>query len=203
MILGHHLIISAYGFWLPNDPRGSWSDFVGAWELLRFGRATKTECRASVAGRPHDRQSRLAAKDALQYPAVHFTGLQARAIARGFADFVRRAGLPVWACAILPEHCHLVVARHRYSAEQIINLLKGAASRSLVAEGLHPLDAYPTQSGRVPKAWARNGWKVFLDSREDVGRAVRYVESNPAKEGKRPQHWSFVAPLPAALPPGF
>ena len=45
MILGYHLIITAYGFWLPNDPRGSWSDFVGAWELLRFGRATKTESR--------------------------------------------------------------------------------------------------------------------------------------------------------------
>lgn len=26
----YHLIISGYGFWLPNDPRGSWSEFVGA-----------------------------------------------------------------------------------------------------------------------------------------------------------------------------
>ena len=34
MVRWYHLIISAYGFWLPNDPRGSWSDFVGAWELL-------------------------------------------------------------------------------------------------------------------------------------------------------------------------
>ena len=39
-VLVAHVIITAYGFWLPNDPRGSWSDFVGAWELLRFGRAT-------------------------------------------------------------------------------------------------------------------------------------------------------------------
>jgi hypothetical protein len=28
MILGYHVIFGAYGFWLPNDPRGSWSDFV-------------------------------------------------------------------------------------------------------------------------------------------------------------------------------
>ena len=41
MVLASHLIISAYGFWLPNDPRGSWSDFVGSWELLKFGPATK------------------------------------------------------------------------------------------------------------------------------------------------------------------
>ncbi len=49
MILGHHLIISAYGFWLPNDPRGSWSDFVRAWEIAKFGDATKVETRRSVA----------------------------------------------------------------------------------------------------------------------------------------------------------
>lgn len=41
MIVGYHLIFSAYGFWLPNDPRGSWSNFVGSWDLFRYGRATK------------------------------------------------------------------------------------------------------------------------------------------------------------------
>jgi hypothetical protein len=30
MILAFHAIFGAYGFWLPNDPRGSWSDFVGS-----------------------------------------------------------------------------------------------------------------------------------------------------------------------------
>ena len=42
MIHGYHAIFGAYGFWLPNDPRGSWSDFVGAWELFRFGPTTKS-----------------------------------------------------------------------------------------------------------------------------------------------------------------
>lgn len=36
MIHGYHLIWGAYGFWLPNDPRGSWSDFVYSWELERL-----------------------------------------------------------------------------------------------------------------------------------------------------------------------
>lgn len=30
MVEWYHLIMTAYGFWLPNDPRGSWSEFVGA-----------------------------------------------------------------------------------------------------------------------------------------------------------------------------
>jgi hypothetical protein len=36
------------------------------------------------------------------------------------------------------------------------------------------------------------GWTVYLDTVEDVQRAVRYVEENPAKEGLRPQRWGFV-----------
>lgn len=195
MIVGYHLILSAYGFWLPNDPRGSWSEYVGAWELLRFGRATKVSTTRSVASRPHDVRRRLAAKDALKYPAVSFNGLQARAIGRGFGECVRRWKLTVWACAILPEHAHLVVARHRYSVEQIANLLKGAATRSLVAEGLHPLADYPTRTGRMPKAWARGQWSVFLETDRDVRREIRYVEENPLKENKPRQRWSFVTPF--------
>ena len=40
MVHGYHVILPMYGFWLPNDPRGSWSDFVRKWELVRFGRAS-------------------------------------------------------------------------------------------------------------------------------------------------------------------
>jgi len=83
MIVGYHLIFGTYGFWLPNDPRGSWSDFIGSWELLRYGTATKTTDRRSLAQRAHDHNQRLAAKAALKYPAVELTGEQARAVARG------------------------------------------------------------------------------------------------------------------------
>lgn len=41
MIHGYHIILPHYGFWLPNDPRGSWSDFVASWELVRFGKTTR------------------------------------------------------------------------------------------------------------------------------------------------------------------
>ena len=75
MAIAYHVIITAYGFWLPNDPRGSYSDFVGSWELFRYGPATKMTTRFSVAGRAHDRGLRLVAKRALKYPDVHFDGL--------------------------------------------------------------------------------------------------------------------------------
>src|SRR3954468_15395313 len=100
-VLAYHLIFSAHGFWLPNDPRGSWSDFVRAWELFVFGGpATKTEERRSLARDAHDVAMRLDAKEHLVRDPVEFTGVQARAIARGFADYCSRTGLIIFACAI-------------------------------------------------------------------------------------------------------
>jgi REP element-mobilizing transposase RayT len=194
MIVGYHIIFGMYGFWLPNDPRGSWSEFVGAWELFRYGPATTTTERRSVAYRPHDRARRLAAKEALQRPAVVLNGLQARAVGMGFGSYFARAKFPVWACAILPDHVHLVVGRPEMDVEQLLIQLKGAATESLKKQGLHPFAAMKDKQGRTPKCFARGEWKVYLDP-PDVPRAVRYVEDNPLKEGKARQRWSFVVPL--------
>src|SRR3954464_627483 len=98
MIVGYHVIFSAYGFWLPNDPRGSWSDFVGSWELFHFGPATKTDERQSLARVPHDRAVRLAAKKALRYAPAVFDDAQVAAIATGFGERVTNSKMAVWAC---------------------------------------------------------------------------------------------------------
>ena len=190
MVLGGHVIFGTYGFWLPNDPRGSWSDFVGAWELYRYGRATKTTETRSLAARPHDGSVRLAAKQALKRRAVQFTGVHARAVGAGFADYARRSGVAIWACAVLPDHVHLVLGRHRLKVEQLVIQLKSAATRRLLAEGLHPFQ----QADRSAKCFARGQWKVYLDEDQDIRRAIRYVERNPLKEGKPVQRWGFITP---------
>ena len=193
MVLAYHLIISAYGFWLPNDPRGSWSDVIRKWELLLYGRATKVTTRRSVANRAHDRQWRLDAKSALSFPPVEFSGVQCREIGEGFAAEVKRCGYVVWACAILPTHTHLVVARHTYKAERIAMRLKAAATTRLVEVEMHPFQEYrDPESGRCPRCFSQGEWKVFLDTHEDIVRSIEYVERNPEKEGKPRQHWSFV-----------
>ena len=195
MIVGYHVIFGMYGFWLPNDPRGSWSDFVGAWDLFRYGRATKTTERKSVAYRPHDGERRLAAKDALVRPAVVMNGLQARTVGCGFADYFAKSKCPVWACAILPDHVHLVVGPPHMKVEQLVIQLKGAASKKLKKLGLHPFGDLKDEKGKTPKCFARGEWKVYLDP-PDVPHAVGYVEANPEKERKKRQRWSFVVPFP-------
>jgi REP element-mobilizing transposase RayT len=193
MIEGYHIIFGAYGFWLPNDPRGSWSDFVGAWELLQYGRATKTQERRSLAYRSHDHAARQAAKQALKRPAVQFTGQQALIVATGFKRYFEKCKREVWACAVLPDHVHLVVGPGRLKVEQLVIQLKGEATQHLLEQGIHPFQGMLDSQSRIPKCFARGEWKVYLDP-PDAPRAIRYVEDNPLKEGKPRQRWSFVSP---------
>lgn len=193
-VTAYHLILTAYGFWLPNDPRGSWSEFVRAWELRRFGPATKVTTKRSLARDPHNVALRLEAKRHLVRDEVHFTGRQARAIIRGFARFVERSGVVIYACAILPEHAHLVVARHRYCIEEVARHLKADATTQLKREGLHPFADVPYRDGTIPTPWARKHWSCFLDSDDYTRNAIRYVRRNPTREGYKSQEWSFVTP---------
>ena len=120
MVHGYHVILPFYGFWLPNDPRGSWSQFVAKWEIARFGKPRrKSERRSLWELSATEINQRDAARAALQYPPVRLSGIQARAVGRGFARQVLTSSYDIWACAIMPEHTHLVLARHRYSVEQM------------------------------------------------------------------------------------
>lgn len=195
MVHGYHVIWGTYGFWLPNDPRGSWSDFIYAWELARFGETTRLADAVSI-DRKQYQSWRTEAREALKYPAVNLTGDQALAVAEGFGRFAKKSGLRIWACAILPQHIHLIIGRHRYKVEQAANLLKGAATRRLVEKELHPMMEFKqSDDDRLPSMWGAGCWKVFLESEEHIQTAIYYVERNPEKEGKRKQTWSFVTPF--------
>lgn len=192
-MLAFHAIFSAYGFWLPNDPRGSWSTWVGVWDLFRYGgQATKIETTRSVAYRAHDRSRREEMKGHLKFPPVVFNGIQARVIGQGFSVAVQKSGYRILACAILPEHVHVVVETHLNKPTMIVGHLKREATMQLIAQGFHPFRQHFVEGRPLPRCWAERCWKDFLDTSADVERAIRYVEDNPLKEGKPRQRWAFV-----------
>jgi len=187
MILAFHSIFAAHGFWLPNDPRGSWSRWVASWDLFRYGPGHENDDTAFGRRRQTQRGAALEAKEMLKYPPVVFTGYQALAISHGFADAIRQSGYQVLACAILPEHVHLVIGRNLRSIRRIVGHFKGRATHHLIEEKLWPDAQRPV--------WAEKGWNVYIDSLAQLQAAVAYVERNPMKEGKKPQKWSFMTPL--------
>jgi REP element-mobilizing transposase RayT len=185
MIIAYHSIFSMYGFWLPNDPRGSGSDYIASWELFRYGPATKTDSRRSVAHRPLPPGWQSEAKTALQYPPVSITGRQALAISQGFTKSIQEGPYQVYACAILPEHVHLVIAASERRIRQVVGHFRSRATHLLREQQLW--DDRPL--------WGEHGWNVYLESVAAVERAIRYVNDNPLKEGKKRQNWSFVVPF--------
>jgi hypothetical protein len=192
MILATHLIISAYGFWLPNDDRGSWSDFVASWELLKFGRATKVTDSRNYAKVPYDRDRRAAMKQALKFPAVRFDAPQREAVAAGFGRAITEAGYPCKAACVGHDHAHLVLGRCNRDATVVAGHLKAHATRELTSRGLHPLAGFVGKRGTIPTPWSAGCWKVFIDNQAQADNAVRYVDDHAEKEGLPRQRWPFV-----------
>jgi REP element-mobilizing transposase RayT len=193
MVRAYHSTFTTYGFWLPNDSRGSWSDFVRSFDLYLTGAATKTTETRSLAHRPLDREQRARARAAIEYPIVRFNRQQIENVARGFARAVAESGYVLLACAILPDHVHAVVDRYPgRTIEKIIGHLKTRATQQLTAEGLNPMAQFIREDGTHPSPWVQHGWNVFLNDDEEIERAIDYDNKNPVKMGWAPQHWGFV-----------
>ena len=183
MAIAYHLIFGCYGFWLPNDPRGSWSRYVGSRSLHQFGPATKVNTTHSLAKNRHDHKQRLAAKQKMIHPPIQLSGIQARSVALGIAHAIKDSDYHIYAFCVMPDHVHTVVRTHDHPPRQIMTHMKGRATQRLKADGLSP---------KSPHIWSRNGWSVFLDKEKDVFRAIEYVNQNPIEAGLPPQNWSFV-----------
>jgi REP element-mobilizing transposase RayT len=191
MVAGFHIICTNYGFWLPNDERGSGSDFVRAPALKKFGPTNPVTTRRSVANKPFDFRVREMARASLRYPPVTWNGRQALCIALAFKEKITRYGGLIFACSILPDHFHVITAPHRYDIRRLAARLKGEATKRLRSENLYP--------GEVPSPWGRLPWVIYLWTQRDVIRCIRYVEDNPVKAGLKRQRWSFVTPYLAAV----
>ena len=194
MVLAYHMILSAYGFWLPNDPRGSWSTEVWAKDLKPFGDPIDPGTRRSVANRTHDRASRLEAKKHLVLPPVRFNGVQANAIVNGIASITARLRVVVFALAIMPDHLHMVIERHAMMIEEFAGFVKRAGSRHLNKAGVHPFREYAEPGESAHSPWCVGGWFVYLNSIVDIRGRISYVENNPAKAGMKRQSWHLVQP---------
>jgi REP element-mobilizing transposase RayT len=184
IVIAYHLIWTAYGCWLPNDPRGSTSRTVRSGVLAGlgphyFGRR-KTQPPGSIIREFYDR-----ARDVLKFPLLKMSAADAAGVAEAFAYVVAQSRYTCYACAIMPDHVHIVIRKHRDNAEQMIENLQESSRLRLSALGLRTPD-HPV--------WTSGGWKGFLDNQDEVRKKIAYVESNPPHMGLPEQRWGFVTP---------
>lgn len=183
LVIAYHLIWTAYGWWLPNDPRGSGSTTVRNDVFADLGELHYGRKRVQPTGRTV-REFYEEAADLLKHPLLSFSGIDRSEVASAFADVIAQQRYTCYACAVMPDHVHLVIRKHKHEAEEMTQFLKEASRSRLVAQGLRA-PTHPIWTGG-------NGWSVFLDHPDEIRRTIRYVELNPIKIGLPAQPWPFV-----------
>lgn len=192
MIVAHHLIWTAYGWWLPNDPRGSSSTEIVVERIAELG--SHHYGRKTV--QPPSREIQhfyTRAQFALVHDLLQFNDADVEVLARSFAQTIDDHRYTCYACAIMPDHIHLVIRKHRDRAETMLEKFQEESRVEMVRAKRRAVE-HPV--------WGGPGWKVFLDTIEAVERTIEYVRQNPVKIGRPVQEWDFVTDYNLWLPGG-
>lgn len=190
MIAGFHLIWTAYGWWLPNDPRGSSSHEIRVERIAELGE--RHEGRKRIQPPPQViRAFYEHAQQVLKHPLLLFNEEDRNLVAGSFRHIIAAERYTCYACAIMPDHVHVLIRKHKHRAEAMIANLQAASKGVLAAANRRDVN-HPV--------WGGPGWKVFLFTQEDVRRTVRYIEDNPRKAGLSDQQWDFVTPYDGWMP---
>lgn len=184
IVIAHHIIWTLYGWWLPNDPRGSTSrtirnDLIAELGELHFGRK-------SIQPASHEiREFYEQAAAQLKHSLLSFAPAELPVVAHSIGAAIEELKLACYACAVMPDHVHLLIRKHRLLAEEMIDGIQSLSRKRLVEFGVRDV-AHPV--------WTRGGWTVFLDHPDQVRRTIRYVERNPLSSRLPAQSWDFVRP---------
>jgi REP element-mobilizing transposase RayT len=190
MIAGHHLIWTAYGCWLPNDPRGSSSDRIRVPRIAPLGELhpgrKRIQPRSAEIRRFYER-----AEELLAHVRLIFTDEEILLLGESFAGTIKTHNYTCYECAIMPDHVHMLIRRHRDKAEQMIQFFQEESKEKLIKAG-HRSENHPV--------WGGPGWKVFLNTREDIERVIEYIRNNAIQIGRPIQTWQFVTRYDGWLP---
>ncbi len=183
-IIGHHLIWTLYGHWLPNDPRGSGSEAVRDPKFEALGelyRGRKPE--HLQPSREELRVFHRQAEPLLEFPRFWMDEAKRQAVGGAIGEMVAARRYTVWACAVLSNHMHMVIRRHRDDAlsmwDAIVDLTRLRLRLFSDVGDDHPV-------------WAARPYKVFLRTPDEVRARIKYVDRNPEKEGLSRQQYAFV-----------
>ena len=190
MVAGFHLIWTAYGWWLPNDPRGSSSHEIRVEKISELGDLHHGRKPIQPPGREiKDFYER--AGEILRHPLLQLEDADVHLLAQSFAQVIEERRYTCYACAIMPDHVHALIRKHRDHAETMISSLQTSSRKTLIQNG---------RRAATHPVWGGPGWKVFLYTQEDFVRAIDYIQQNPIKANRPAQIWGFVKPYDGWMP---
>ena len=183
-IIGHHLIWTLYGHWLANDLRGSGSNELREEKFSDLGPIHHGRKPEHVQPKRDElREFHKAAETLLNFPRIWLDAAKRQDVGEVIGEVIAKQGYTVWACAVLSNHAHLVIRRHRDDALTMWHTFADTLRLRLREEASLSL-GHPVFSERP--------YKVFLHNPHEVRTRVAYVERNPEKEGLPCQKYGFV-----------
>ena len=171
MVLGYHIILTGYGHWLPNDPRGGMSDRIYAPDLEKLG-AIHFGRKKVQPSRDELREFYTQAQKQLFYPTLWWDDPQRAALAAAFGSVVQALELTCYACAVLSNHAHLLIRRHRVKCEQMANEFRSAGQESQIAGGFAP-PGHPVFSA--------DACHIYKSTVAEMRTCVEYIRANYGK----------------------
>jgi hypothetical protein len=185
-VIAHHLIWTLYGHWLPNDLRGSGSEdfYDDKFEPLgpiHHGRRPEHLQPSRRELREFHRQ----AEPLLNFPRFWIDDAKRQALSNAFAKVIAGRKYTAWACAILSNHAHMVIRRHRDGAREIWRQIANGS-----IDALHQF----ADVGNDHPVWSLRPYKVFLRTPGEIRGRIAYVHRNPKRENLAPQRFEFVVP---------
>jgi REP element-mobilizing transposase RayT len=184
IVIAYHLVWTVYGCWLPNDPRGSMSKVIRSDVLRDLGELHFGRKRIQPASRDL-RAFHAQAATRLAFAVLVFSTRDVDTVAEAFARTIELHRYTCCACAIMPDHVHVLIRKHRHVAEQMIANLQRESHLLLRESRLRDME-HPV--------WGGHGWKVFLDHPGDIRRTIGYIVRNPDAIGLPRQTHPFVTP---------
>jgi REP element-mobilizing transposase RayT len=182
LVIAHHLIWTGYGHWLPNDPRGGGSNTVGDPHIAALGEPHFGRKKEQPPGRVV-REFYEQAKGILKFPLLEFGLEEIEMIGEAFAAVMQQQRYTCYACAIMPDHVHMLIRKHKQQASEMIDTFQDGAW-----ERLHATRRYDPDH----PLWTTGGWKRFLFTPNEVRQVIGYIERNPDERGLPRQRWPFV-----------
>lgn len=184
MIIAHHIIWTAYGWWLPNDPRGSTSNVVRCSVLKELGELHRGRKKVQPASRDL-RAFYAEAGERLSHPLLTLNTAEIENVGEALGTAIQAARYTCYACAVLDDHVHILIRKHRDDALEMMVRLQDA-SRELLRRRGHRAVVHPV--------WSAGGWIVYQDDPDDIRRTIRCINDNPLKIRLPAQSWAFVTP---------
>ena len=193
MIVGYLLIWTAYGWWLPNDPRGRSSHAI---RVERFADLGELHHGRKVV-QPNSQELRqfyANARDALKHPLLTFSSDEVQTLAEGFATVISEQNYTCYACAIMPDHVHAIVWFPE--PDQISHFMKQWKQRSSIQIKRligSSLIRYAETIDLAEPIWQAGYYGFNLYSEGKVEEKLAYMHLNPVGAGlvERPSDWPW------------